>query len=164
MVKKRRKCCREAKQFVSKTSSLMLFDLPERSAMMGLPTFNRHFKREIWHTKCLIYPRKATKQDNVSCQWEELNIRLLLCVQISGSLSTNKWFAVLTNATKDMFTQLPLCVLLSGSLRTVKWFDVLTNATKDMFTQFPLCVQISGSLRTNKWFAVLTNATKDMLT
>jgi len=55
-------------------------------------------------------------------------------------MRTNKWFAVLTNATKDMFTQLLFCVLLSGSLRTVKWFAVLTNATKDMFTQLPLCV------------------------
>jgi len=39
-----------------------------------------------------------------------------------------------------MFTQLLLCVLLSGSLRTVKWFAVLTNATKNMFTQLLFCV------------------------
>ena len=53
---------------------------------------------------------------------------------------------MLTNATKDMFRQLPLCVQISGSLRTVKWFVVLTNANKDMFKQLPLCVQISSSL------------------
>ena len=40
---------------------------------------------------------------------------------------------------------------------------MLTNATKDMFTQLVLGVVISGSMRTNKWFVVLTNATKDML-
>jgi len=66
-------------------------------------------------------------------------------VQISGSLRTNKWFAVLTNATKDMFTQLVLSVEISGSLRTNKWFAVLTNATKDMLTQLLLC--------SNKWFS-----------
>jgi len=47
---------------------------------------------------------------------------------------------MLTNATKDMFTQLLHCVQISGSLRTNKWFAVLTNATKDMFTQLLLCV------------------------
>jgi len=36
--------------------------------------------------------------------------QLLLCVQISGPLRTNKWFAVLTNATEDMITQLLLYV------------------------------------------------------
>jgi len=41
---------------------------------------------------------------------------------------------------------------------------VLTNATKDMFTQLVLGVEVSGSLRTNKWFGVLINATKDMFT
>ena len=41
---------------------------------------------------------------------------------------------------------------------------MLTNATKDMFTQLVLGVEVSGSLRTNKWFGVLINATKDMFT
>jgi len=61
------------------------------------------------------------------------------CVEISGSLRTNKLFAVLTNTTKDMFTQLVLGVEISGSMRTNKWSVVLTNVTKDMFTQFLLC-------------------------
>ena len=60
------------------------------------------------------------------------------CVEISGSLRINKWFAVLTNTTKDMFTQLVLGVEISGYLRTNKWFVVLTNATKDMFTIAPV--------------------------
>jgi len=45
-----------------------------------------------------------------------------------------------------MFTQLVVCVQISGSLHTNKWFAVLTNATKDMFTQLVMRVQISGSL------------------
>jgi len=65
---------------------------------------------------------------------------LIFGVEISGSLHTNKWYVVLTNATKDMFTQLVLGVEISGSLRTNKWFVVLTNATNDMFPIDSLCI------------------------
>jgi len=74
--------------------------------MMRLPTFTRHLKREILAYK--MSHLQVTKPDNVPASERSSISEWVSRVEISVSLRTNKWFVVLTNATKDMFTIAPV--------------------------------------------------------
>jgi len=72
---------------------------------------------------------------------------------LSGSLSSNKWFVVCTFGTQT-FVWVVKC--LSGSLSSPKWFAVCNFGTHT-FVWVVKC--LSGSLSSNKWFAVYTFGT-----